>query len=133
MMTIIKNNSVILKINTSQDYDAEEIERLTIQLRRDIEELDVEEVTSIKGDASPPPGSKSGDIVTLGSLLVTLAASGGVFTSLIDTLKSWLSRHQHNTITIEIGQDKFQVSGISSDDQQKLINSWIERQKQRDR
>lgn len=39
-----------------------------------------------------PEGAKAADPVTLGPIVVALSASGGMFTSVIETLRDWLGR-----------------------------------------
>jgi hypothetical protein len=62
-------------------------------------------------------------------LLLTFAASGGVLTTLINVLQSWLSRHERRSMTLKIGDDELEVTGISSEQQQQLINDWLSRNK----
>jgi hypothetical protein len=67
-------------------------------------------------------------------LLVTLATSaaagaGGVLPTLINTVQSWLSRrHENRSITLEIQGDKLEVSSVSSEEQRRLIDTWINSQ-----
>jgi hypothetical protein len=77
-----------------------------------------------------PEGSKAGaEVAALGSLLVTLGASAAssVIPNLANTLQSWLTRHERRKISLEIGGDKLEVSGISDKEQQRLIDAWISR------
>ena len=119
---------MVININSSPDDDNEQLERLTHQLNEDLRELDIDKVDLIrKGDA--PIGAK-GDVMTWGSLLVTLASSG-VLSTLVNTLQSWLTRHERQSMTIEIGGDKLQITGISSEEQKRLIEDWINRHKEK--
>ena len=87
-----------LTISLRDEVDDEELDRLTRQLRDEIDELDVEAVGLAPG-ATLPPGAK-GDPITIGSLVVALA-SAGVFTGLIELLKSWALRREGRTITLK--------------------------------
>ena len=58
------------------DADAEELERLAVQLRRQLEELEVEAVEPVPGDAAPE-GAKALDWVVIGGLLVKLGPGAG--------------------------------------------------------
>ncbi|MGC1930160.1 MAG: hypothetical protein WA667_14400 [Candidatus Nitrosopolaris sp.] len=128
-----KENKVFINIETSKDdpYDPEELERITYNLRDDLAELDaIEEVDLITKEAAAPKSSKSGgEVVTLGSLLVTLGASAvsTAIPNLANTLQSWLTRHERRTISIEIGGDKLQMTGVSDKEQETLIDAWISR------
>jgi hypothetical protein len=117
-----------LKINRMLGTEDEEFEQVTRRLRKDILELDVEDVDLVKTEELPE-GARSGEVVTLGSLLVTLAASSGVLPSLINTIQSWLKRNEGHSITLELGGDKLEVKGISSQTQQQLIDEWLNHQK----
>ena len=117
-----------LTINTSSEADEEELDRLTRQLRQEILDLDVEDVSLVEtGEA--PEGSKSGAPVALGALLVTAMTSGSVFPHLLDLLKSWLTRHGLRSVTLEIDGDKLEVKGISAQEQKRLIDAWMSRHK----
>ena len=117
-----------LHIESGTEDDAEELERLTLQLKEELLGLDVEAVELVRTEKMPHK-AKSPGAVDLGTLLLTLAASGGVITTLINVLKSWLNRHERRSITLEIGGDKLEVTGVSSEEQQRLIDSWLNRRK----
>jgi Effector Associated Constant Component 1 len=128
------NNEAHLVINidsSSADDDAEKLAELTDQLREDIQELDVEKVELVRSNEELPKGAKAGDAVAWGSLLVTLAGSSGVIPALINTLQSWFTRHERRSMTIVIGEDKLEVTDISSDEQKRLIEAWIRRQEEK--
>jgi hypothetical protein len=125
---------LLLNIDSSSlanDEDIEELAQITQQLREDIEELNVERVDLVRSKEELPKGAKAGDAVAWGSLLVTLAASSGVIPALINTLQSWLTRHERRSMTIVMGEDKLEVTGISSDEQRRLIEAWIRRQEEK--
>jgi len=58
---------------------------------------------------------------------VTLAASGGILSSIINVIQSWASNHKDHSITLEIKGDKITVNGISKKDEKRLIDSWLNR------
>lgn len=95
-------------------------------------ELDVvEKIELVKKEGDEreaPKGSKAGgDMVTLGSMLVTLGASAAstIIPNLASTLQSWVTRNERHKISLEIGGDKLEVTGISGKEQQRLIDTWI--------
>lgn len=118
-----------LTLNAEPETDGEELEKLTRQLREELLELDVQAV-DLMTDGLIPAKAKAGDPITWGTLLLTLAASGGVFTALIRVLQAWLTRHERRSITLEIEGDKLQVTGITSAEQQQLIDAWLNRHRQ---
>ena len=87
-----------LTISLRDEVDDGELDRLTRQLRDEIADLDVEEVGLAPG-TELPLGAK-GEPITIGSIVVALA-SAGVFTGLIELLKSWALRREGRTITVK--------------------------------
>jgi hypothetical protein len=87
-----------LTISLQDQVDQEELDRLTRQLRGEIDELDVEDARLAKG--SELPAGAKGDPITVGSIVVALA-SAGVFTGLIELIKSWALRREGRTVTIK--------------------------------
>ena len=122
-----EKNRLIININHSPDDDDEQLEQLTLQLKEDLRELDVDKVHFIrKGDA--PTGTKGDDVTRWGSLFVTLAASGGILPSVINTIQSWLTHHEGRSIRMKIDDDELEVKGMISDEEEhRLIDDWINR------
>lgn len=112
----------------NDDSDPEELERITHNLCEDLNSLDMVEKVDLVSEGKAPEGSKSGeDIISWGSLVVTLVSGTGVLPTLVGTLQSWLTRHERQKIIIQIGSDKLEISGASDIDRQKIIDSWISR------
>jgi hypothetical protein len=108
--------------------DQEEIESRTEQLREELIEADIETLTKVPGPVAPP-GAKAADPMTIGALLVTLAASRGVLVALLQTLQAWIKRHDNDSITIEgKGGMKVKINGRMSAAKNDLIEAWIDRQ-----
>jgi Effector Associated Constant Component 1 len=114
-----------LNVYDTQGTDADELSTLTQQLRDELLETDVKEVRFISED-NAPEGSRAVDPVTLGTLAVTFAASGGVFTTLINTIQAWLLRDEKHSITLE-GPDgnKITITGRPSREEKQLVETWI--------
>ena len=75
----------------------------------------------------------AGDVMSWGSLLVALAtgaiSAGGVLPTLINSIQSWLTNRRDNrSITIQVDRDILEVKGLPSEEQRRLIDSWIRRQ-----
>jgi hypothetical protein len=134
-MTMIdkKENQILINIESLKEdvYEPEELERITYNLRDDLTELDaIEQIDLVTKEGIAPEHSKSGsEVITLGSLLVTLGGSlaSNVIPTLANTLQSWLTRHERRTISLEIGGDKLQMTGVSDKEQERLIDAWISR------
>jgi hypothetical protein len=108
------------------DTEPEANDRVARQLRRELLELDVESVVGTpEGQA---PSDAKGDPVTIGALIVALSASGGVLTTVIATLKEWLSRRADGRrVSVTIGGDTIELSATSSQERRDLIDAFIQR------
>lgn len=128
-----KKEKLFANIESLDDInEPEELERLCHNLREELNELDVVEKVDLvtKDGEQVPNGSKSGgDVAILGSLLVTLGGSfaSNMIPSLANTLQSWINRQDRHTISLEIGGDKLQLTGLSDKQEEKLIDAWISR------
>ncbi len=115
-----------LVVDIGPEADKEELETNTLQLRDELMDLDVENVDLVcSGDV--PANAKAGDPISWGTLLLTLAASGGVITTLINSVQSWLIRNDRKSITLELDGDKLDLKGVSTEEQKRLINEWLKR------
>jgi hypothetical protein len=118
---------LFIKIETDEGADDQERFELTRNLRKQILSLD-----EVENAESPPasvvPGTKSAG-VDWQALIVTLASSGGILTSLTGAIQSWVTRQDRSTVTLEIGGDKITVTGASSESQKRLVDDWIKRHK----
>lgn len=116
-----------LNIEAGPDADDQERIDLARRLRTELMAL-----SDVEGIDSPPipvnPRSKAPG-VDWQTLVVTLAASGGVLTTLIGTVQAWLTRHERTSVTLEVGGDKLVITGASSESQNRLVKDWISRHK----
>jgi hypothetical protein len=105
--------------------DPQELENLTLQLRRELLDLDDVAVDRAAG-GDLPPGSKGSDPTALGALVVTLAQSSGLV-ALIHAVQGWLSASNLRTVRIQAADGAtLEVAGVSSADQRRLIDAWID-------
>ena len=88
---------LILSIDAGEDAAAEELDRLTRQLRDEIQELEVESVELVQGEA--PEVTKSAEAVTLGAL--ALAVMPAAVPQIIEFLKSWSMRGESRTVKVK--------------------------------
>jgi hypothetical protein len=107
--------------------DLDELSRLTRRLRADLLSLDVETVDMVKA-VPAPDDAKAGDAIEWGQLAVALVASGGILTTLISAIQSWLTRSKANAVVIEIGGDRLELRSTSLEEQSRIVDAWIQRQ-----
>jgi hypothetical protein len=118
-----------LRIQVSEDgADAERLDALTGYLRRDLIELDVNDVTALAA-GPPPPGSRAIDAAAVGGLLVALGSSADGLGSVVSAIQAWLGRGSgvRRTIRLELGGDALELSQASAADQERLIGLFISR------
>lgn len=106
--------------------DAAELDEATVRLRNELLELNVERVDRpTVGQA--PEGARAADVVALGALVVTLARNTGALSSVIRSLQAWAARDRNRSVKLELDGDTIEVTGISSTEQAKLIETWVAR------
>lgn len=88
-----------LLIDAGADAHAEELDRLTRQLRDEILEIEVESVELVKGPQAPE-GTKSVDPVILGTLIVAVGPT--VLTKFLEFLHAWEMRREDHTVKLKI-------------------------------
>jgi hypothetical protein len=126
-------NEKQLKLTLEADPEADDKELATMaqQLRSGILNLDEVESVDVARVGTIPENAKGGDVVTWGQLLITLVGAGSGLTALLGIVQSWLSKDERRSITLEINGDKLSITGISSEQQQQMINTWLERHPRR--
>jgi hypothetical protein len=118
---------LVLVVESEPDVDPDEIDRSIRQLRAELNDLDVESVAPIIPD-NAPPGAKGVDAFSLGALLITLTAAGGVFTTLIETTRDWLDRHAAaRRISVTIDGDTIVLEKGSMQERDALIAAYLRR------
>jgi hypothetical protein len=118
---------LLLVVESVPDEDPNEVDRSVRQLRTELKDLDVESVSPVASKEAPP-GAKGFDPFNLGVLLITLSATGGVFTILIETARDWLARHAAaQRISVTIDGDTIVLDKGSTQERSALIEAYIRR------
>jgi len=118
-----------IRVAAGSDADPEEVAEATLQLRRELLELDVESV-EIPPAGEPPPGSRAVELAALGTLVVTVTQSQ-LLASVVAAVRSWLAGAQKRSIKLELGGDVLELSGVSSAEQRRLTDEWLRRHESR--
>lgn len=114
-----------LVLPQADDSDPAELDELTRSLRRQILELEVDDVAA-EPVGPPPPGSKGLDATTIGTLLVTMSGAGGLFVSLVETIRSWITgQSDRQRVVLEVGDAKLELSSATPEQRQALIDQFI--------
>jgi hypothetical protein len=117
--------TLAVQVAVGPDTDAEEIAEATLQLRRELLDLDVEAV-ELPRAGEPPPGTRGMELAALGALVVTVAKSP-LLVPVVAAVRSWLAGAPDRTIKLELDGDVLELSGLSSDEQRRLTDEWLRR------
>jgi hypothetical protein len=114
-----------IQVAVGPDADAEEVAEATLQLRRELLELDVEAV-ELPRAGEPPSGSRAVELAALGALAVALAQSQ-LLGAVVAAVRSWLAGAPQRSIKLEFEGDVLELSGVSSKEQRRLTDEWLRR------
>jgi len=112
-----------LHVQPNSDEDVEELTKVTTRLRAELLELDVDEVTPVAELTIPNNVKGIGRLA--GALIVHLGTLNGL-RSMVNAVLDWASR-TNRTIEVSIGGDVLKLTGVTSQQQEKVIDSWISR------
>jgi hypothetical protein len=108
------------------DGDSKDIDDATARLRRELLELEVERVERVPA-GEPPSGARAFEVFALGSLAVTLVRNVDTLSAVVRAVRAWLARDQRRAVRLELDGDTLEVTGVSSEQQERLISAWLAR------
>jgi hypothetical protein len=114
---------VLVRVDAGADADDVDTAQLAQQLRTELVAHDLDPVVP----GSPAPPGAKGVGLDSGALLVTLAASGGLLTTLLGVLQSWLLRHSGSRIVVEIDGDRVELTGATDEERRRALEFWLAR------
>ncbi|MEV4621477.1 hypothetical protein AB0J74_22550 [Asanoa sp. NPDC049573] len=115
-------DSLRIRLDVTADVDDDVLARMTGDLRDELLDLDVDAVDR-PTDGDAPEGSKAGELLAAGALLVSVAPT--IVEGVVNVLVSWLSR-QPSDVTIEIDGQK--LSGtFSRKERAALVATYLAR------
>ncbi|MFD6353068.1 effector-associated constant component EACC1 [Nocardia tengchongensis] len=131
-MGIAQNDRRGVTVEVSLDaggIDDERLDRQTRMLRAELAEMEGVETATLGRDSSgTAAGTKVADPITLGAIVLALSASGGVFTTLIETVRDWLGRQPgSHRVTVTIDGESIDVEAASDEQQRALVDAYIRR------
>lgn len=106
------------------DSDAAETDHLTRNLRDELLQTDVEEVR--QQSAGPAPdGSKAGEVLQVGALLVAVAPIA--VQAVVDAVRRWQDRQRGASVTITIDGDTLELDRATPEVQEELLKAFLGR------
>ncbi len=118
-----------IHVAVGSDTDAEEVAEATLQLRRELLDLDVDAVELPPG-GEPPPGTRAVELAALGALAVTFSQSQ-LLAPVVAAVRSWLAGAPQRSIKLELSGDVLELTGLSSKEQRRLTDEWLRRHESR--
>lgn len=97
----------------------------TLQLRRELLDLDVDAVELAPG-GEPPQGTRAVELAALGALVVSVANSQ-LLGPVVAAIRSWLGGSPQRTIKLQMDGDVLELTGLSSAEQRRLTDEWPSR------
>ena len=113
--------SMRVELDEGADADAEERDESARALRSELLSLDVDAVE--RPEAPAPEGAVAAGAVELGTLLVTVGQSALALVT--STIARWVQRRGGRSVTLELDGDRIELSGVSVEDQQRLIATFV--------
>jgi hypothetical protein len=114
-----------MQLAVGPDDDAEEVAEATLQLRRELLDLDVDAVELPSG-GEPPPGTRAVELAALGALVVTIGKSQ-LLGPVVAAIRAWLAGSPQRSIKLELDGDTLELTGLSSQEQRRLTDEWLRR------
>ena len=118
-----------IQLAVGADTDAEEVAEATLQLRRELLDLDVEAVEQPRA-GQPPPGTRAVELAALGALAVTVTQSG-LLSPVVAAVRAWLAGAPQRSMKLELDGDVLELTGLSSNEQRRLTDEWLRRHESR--
>ena len=112
-----------LQVLRAADSDAEELADLAGRLRAELLDVDAASVTLV--DAEAPAGVAKGLGTVAGWLAVRFGTPDGL-RAIVATVRGWSSR-TGRTVEVTIGEDTLKLTGVTSQQQEKIIDGWLAR------
>ena len=114
---------VLVQVRPTGDEETDELLDVTDGLREELLTLDVDAVRPV--EARDAPDGAKGLAAIAGWLAVQLASAEGLRAA-VDALKGWATQRRRE-VEVTIGGDTLKLSGVSADEQERIIDAWIAR------
>ena len=106
-------------VQVAADEDAE----LAVLLRSELLDLDVASVDWAESDSAPEDAK---GVAGLAKALIVKLASSGALRAVVNAVRNWAAR-SNRTVEVSLGGDVLKLTGVTSAQQEKIIDAWIAR------
>lgn len=113
---------VMLEVVGAADVDDEELQELTLSLRRHLLDLDVDDVRPAPG-GQVPRGAKPAETVAAGALVLTAAPV--LLRAVLRCVEEWLRNRPVRTVRLELSGRTIDLGAASARDQRRLIEEFV--------
>lgn len=121
----LAGGSLGIDVVLGADADVRELAEAAELLRREILQLDVEDVASRPAGA-PPPGVRSAEVVAVGSLIVQIVESDA-FEAVVKAVLAWLRRRRGHRVRLDFRGDVLELTGALSGEEAQRCEGWLGR------
>ena len=106
--------------------DEDRVDALASQLRRELLEMDIEDVRRRSAGAAPE-GTRALELAAVGALIVTMQQSSELLIRVVGAVREWLKRDPEpaRTVKLTIGDRTIELSAASSEQQDRLISEFV--------
>jgi hypothetical protein len=120
----MSSNAALVTIVLSglPDMDADELDNLTVELRKALLELDIDAVAPITTNESPI-GAKPAEALTVGALAVT--TSPVLIASVVRLIETWIKSRPLHKLTLTVDGDHLEINQPSRGEQRLVVESFI--------
>jgi Effector Associated Constant Component 1 len=113
-----------VQVAAGPDSDPEELDLMSLDLRRELLELDVDSVARA-AEGTVPPTAKAGG-TGLSDVLIVSLSNSTVLVAIIHLLGRWVKRGSRRKVTVRVGKNFIEIESASAEETAKLIESWLE-------
>ncbi len=116
-------DGLILQVLPVADSDAEELADLAAELHAELLSVDGTSVAPLPAEAAPEGAKGLGDV---GGWLVAQFGTLDGLRALVAAVSGFASR-TGRTVEVHIGEDHLKVTGVTSQQQEEIIDAWLAR------
>ena len=115
------DSQILLKIEPQENETEEEFEDFNMRLINELKEIDgVNDVSFNTSYEKAPKGTRAGELVPMGQMVMTFLTTGGVAASM-DLLKTWVGSRKKK-IKIDTKNGILEADNLSKEEIDKILN-----------